>query len=186
MIVEDAEFKNRLTTVLSIINGKLLILNNSSTEGRFVKFNTDIENTHASDEDKQKEKDHSLIQILNLLERIVTHCPTSLNEPKHINVYDEIAQQCQILLAYPHTWVRLKAAKILNQLFLHIDPSELSDILNGNKESDRGFIYYETESAMRSLILDLCAQYSIGVTKEIADEVSTVFKHNMSITGLSR
>lgn len=171
--VEGEEFKNRLNSVLSLVNGKILLLSNDTTEGRFVKINLE-QTDDKTDEEKQKEKDHSLIQVLNLVENITVHCVSSLNNKKHAHDYDEIGQQCKVLLAYPHTWVRLKAAKILGQLLSVVDFEELDNIVKGKVETERGFIYDDTENFMRSLVLDLCAQYTTGASKDMVDQVTAV------------
>lgn len=164
--VEKDEFQNRLNNVLSLVSGKILLLNNDIAEGRFVKIKLD--HGEKSDEEKQKEKDHSLIQILNLIDKITTHCSDSIKNKKFVSDFDEIAQQCQVLLAYPHAWVRLRAAKILGTILSHVNTEELNV---EEKEGDRGFIYYDTENSLRSLILDLCAQYTPNVSKDMADQV---------------
>lgn len=168
--VEVDEFKNRLESVLSLVSGKILLLSNDITEGRFVKIKLD-QADDKTDEEKQKEKDHSLIQMLNLLDKITVHCASSLKNKKYESDYDEIAQQCQALLAYPHAWVRLKAAKILGAILSVVDAEELDAVIKKG-QNDRGFIYYDTEETFRSLVLDLCAQYTTSVTKEMADQVS--------------
>lgn len=85
--------------------------------------------------------------------------------------YDEIGQQCKALLAYPHAWVRLKSVKILGQLLSVVDAEELDGIVKKTVESDRGFIYDDPEDVLRSLILDLCAQYTTGASKDIVQQV---------------
>lgn len=168
--VEQGDFKNRLNTVLSLVSGKILLLSNDITEGRFVKIKLE-QSEDKTDEDKQKEKDHSLIQILNLIEKITFHCASSLTNKKFVNEFDEIAQQCKALLAYPHSWVRLKSAKILGQLLSVVDAEELDAVVKKKVESDRGFIYDDTENVLRSLVLDLCAQYTTGAAKEMVEQV---------------
>lgn len=127
-----------------------------------------------TDEEKQKEKDHSLIQILNLIDRITVNCASSLKDKKFVSDFDDIAQQCQALLAYPHSWVRLRAAKILGAILSSVNVEELDALVRKKVESERGFIYYDTEVTLRSLVLDLCAQYTPSVTKEMAEEVCIV------------
>ncbi|CAH0579423.1 unnamed protein product [Chrysodeixis includens] len=171
--VEQDNFKSRLDTILSLVSGKILLLSNDITEGRFVKIKLD-QSDEKTDEDKQKEKDHSLIQILNLIERITFHCAPSLKNKKFEQEYDEIAMQCKALLAYPHAWVRLKSAKILGQLLSAVDVQELDGIVKKTVESERGFIYDDTEDVLRSLVLDLCAQYTTSAAKEMVDQVTEV------------
>lgn len=124
-----------------------------------------------TDEEKQKEKDHSLIQILNLIDKITVHCAASLKDKKFVSDFDDVAQQCQALLAYPHAWVRLRSAKILGAILSAVDGEELDAVVKKKVESERGFIYYDTEDTLRSVILDLCAQYTPSVSKDMADEV---------------
>ncbi|XP_059048570.1 small subunit processome component 20 homolog [Achroia grisella] len=171
--VEQKEFKNRLDPILSIIGSKILLLSNDVTEGRFVKLRLE-ESEDKTDEDKLKERDHSLIQIMNLIDAITIHCESSMKSKKHMYDFDELAQQCQALLAYPHAWVRLKAAKILGAIISSVDPGELDMIVKGKVESERGFIYYDTEDAIRSIVLDLCAQYTPNVTEEMSEQVTAV------------
>ncbi|CAG4990641.1 unnamed protein product [Colias eurytheme] len=166
--VEQENFKTRIETLLPVLSGKILLLSNDITEGRFVKIRLD--DTEKSDEDKQKEKDHSLIQILNLIDAIATHCVATLKNKNYNSDYDDIGQHCQALLAYPHAWVRLRAAKILGHILNSVNVEDLEN----KGETDRGFIYYDTEDALRSLVLDLCAQYTPNVGKDMADQVTEV------------
>ncbi|XP_050560675.1 small subunit processome component 20 homolog [Spodoptera frugiperda] len=171
--VEQEDFKSRLNTILSFVSGKILLLSNDISEGRFVKITLE-QSDDKTDEDKQKEKDHSLIQILNLIEKITLHCASSLTDKKYVQEFDEIGQHCKALLAYPHAWVRLKSAHILGQLLSVVDAEELDNIVKKKVECDRGFIYDETEDVLRSLVLDLCAQYTTGASKEMVEQVTAV------------
>ncbi|XP_028163642.1 small subunit processome component 20 homolog [Ostrinia furnacalis] len=183
--VEGDDFKSRLSTVLSLVSSKILLLSNDITEGRFVKLRLE-QSDDKTDEEKQKEKDHSLIQILNLIDRITTNCSNSIKDKKFISDFDDLAQQCQALLGYPHAWVRLRAAKILGTILCAVNVEELDLVVQKKAESERGFIYYDTEVSLRSLVLDLCAQFTPSVTKEMAEEVTSVLfqilklVHNMS------
>ncbi|KAL4717980.1 hypothetical protein ACJJTC_013019 [Scirpophaga incertulas] len=171
--IESEEFKSRLKNLLSMICGKILLLSNDITEGRFVKLR--IEHSEdKSEEEKQNERDHSLIQILNLIDRITVLCPSSLKDKKLLSDFDDIAQHCQALLAYPHAWVRLGAAKILGAILSFVDSAELDMVVRRELETDRGFIYYNTEDTLRSLVLDLCAQYTPMVTSDMAEQVTAV------------
>ncbi|KAM3959212.1 small subunit processome component 20 homolog [Aphomia sociella] len=171
--VEQSEFKSRLDSVLSIVSSKILLLSNDIIEGRFVKLR--IEDTeNKTDEEKQKEKDHSLIQIMNLIERITVHCESSMKNKKFHSDFDDLAQQCQALLAYPHSWVRLKAAKVLGAVISIVDSEELDMIVKKKVETERGFIYYSTVDTIKSLVLDLCAQYTPNVSKEMTEQVTAV------------
>ncbi|XP_053608053.1 small subunit processome component 20 homolog [Plodia interpunctella] len=171
--VETDDFKNRLDTLLPTISGKILLLGNDITEGRFVKLQIE-QSDDKTDEEKQKEKDHSLIQILNLIDKIAVNCPSTLKNNNFSSDYDDIAQQCQVLLAYPHAWVRLRAAKILGAVISVIDPGDLDVVVRKKVDSDRGFVYYDTEDKIRSLVLDLCAQYTPAISQEMAEQVTTV------------
>lgn len=168
--VEEEEFKNRLDSVLPLVCSKILLLSSDITEGRFVKIKLD-QGDEKTDDEKQKEKDHSLIQTLNFVEKIVIHCESSLKNNKYVDEFDGIAQQCQVLLAYPHLWVRLKAAKIIGSVLSAIDVKELDVVVKQKIDSDRGFIYYQTEGTLKSIVLDLCAQFTPSVTKEMAEQV---------------
>lgn len=171
--VEEEEFKNRLNTILSLTSGKILLLSNDITEGRFVRIKLNY--ADKTDEDKQNQKDHSLIQILNLIDNITVHCPNSLRNRLYVQDYDEIGTHCKVLLAYPHSWVRLIAAKIIGQLLQAIDIEELDGVLNKKVESERGFIYDDTEETIRSLVLDLYAQYTTSASKDMVEQVTTTF-----------
>lgn len=171
--VEEEEFKNRLNTILSLTSGKILLLSNDITEGRFVRIKLNY--ADKTDEDKQNQKDHSLIQILNLIDNITVHCPNSLRNSLYVQDYDEIGTHCKVLLAYPHSWVRLIAAKIIGQLLQAIDIEELDGVLNKKVESERGFIYDDTEETIRSLVLDLYAQYTTSASKDMVEQVTTTF-----------
>ncbi|KAJ2937884.1 hypothetical protein O0L34_g18707 [Tuta absoluta] len=178
--VEQEDFKTRLDSILPLLSGKILLLSNDITEGRFVKIKLDLDDDK-TDEEKQKEKDHSLIQMLNLIDKITVHCSPSLKNNKYASDYEEIAQHCHALLAYPHAWVRLKSAKIIGTLLTAVDVEELDRIVKDKAETDRGFIYYDTENALRSLILDLCAQYTPGVSKEMAEQATAVLYQILSL-----
>ncbi|CAB3248283.1 unnamed protein product [Arctia plantaginis] len=171
--VEKEDFKNRLNTILSLVSGKILLLSNDITEGRFVRIKLD-HTEDKTDEEKQNEKDHSLIQILNLIDNITVYCPSSLKNKLYVQDYDEIGTHCKALLAYPHSWVRLRAAKILGQLLQAVDIEELDGVINKKVETERGFIYDDTEETLRSLVLDLCAQYTTGASKDIVDQATAV------------
>lgn len=97
-----------------------------------------------------------------------------MTNKKYVSDYDEIAQQCQALLAYPHAWVRLRAAKIIGQMLSVVDGQEL-DAMVKSKDHERGFIYCDTVDRLRSLVLDLCAQYTPTVTKDMAEQVSLYY-----------
>lgn len=125
-----------------------------------------------SDEEKQNEKDHSLIQILNLIEKITIHCASSLTNKAYYSDYDELAQYCQALLAYPHSWVRLKAASVIGRILSVVDVEELDCIVKKKVESERGFVYCDTEDCLRSLVLDLSAQFTPTVSKDMAEQVT--------------
>lgn len=168
--VEKTHFQNRLNVILPIINDKLLTFTNDGIVGRFVK----LQSEEVAHEPDSQERDHCLIQLLNLTEKISIHCSASMNNKKFVNEFDDIGQQCQALLAYPHAWVRLRCAKIFNQILLRIDVNHLDSVLRNTIECERGFLYYDTENTLRSLILDLCAQYTPGIGKDMADEITAV------------
>ncbi|XP_026487160.2 small subunit processome component 20 homolog [Vanessa tameamea] len=170
--VEEDKFQSRLDSILSSVNGKIHLLSNAVTEGRFVKVKLD-EGHDKTDEEKQNERDHSLIQMLNLIDKITINCSTSLKNKKYMSDFDDVAQQCQVLLAYPHSWVRLKAVKILGTILSAIDVEELNG-LSKEVECERGFIFDDTENCLRSLVLDLCAQYTPNVSQDMADQVTDV------------
>ncbi|CAH2980138.1 unnamed protein product [Chilo suppressalis] len=177
--VEKDEFQQRISKVLTTISNKILLLSNDITAGRFVKIQT--ESDSMTDEEKQQEKDHCLIQLLNLIDKITVHCPTSLGNHKYFEDYDSIGQQCQVLLAYPHAWVRLRAAKILDALLSAVDPVELEKVASKTLDSERGFLYCDTEATFRSLVLDLCAQFTPSVTKNMVDQVTSVLFQIMKL-----
>ncbi|OWR44952.1 hypothetical protein KGM_210874 [Danaus plexippus plexippus] len=165
--VEREKFENRLA-ILSLLSGKILLLSNDITEGRFVSIKLNY-GDNKSEEEKQKEKDHSLIQILNLIDQITIHCPSSLTNNKYTDDYSEVAQHCKALLAYPHVWVRLKSAKILGTYLSVVKPEDLNE-----PNPDKGFLYDDTENDFRSLILDLCAQYIPNMSMEMAEQITAV------------
>ncbi|GBP37217.1 Small subunit processome component 20 homolog [Eumeta japonica] len=172
VMVEKEDFEKRLHIILPILTGKLILLSDDITDGRFVKLKLE-QDSSKTDEEKQKEKDHSLIQLLNLIVNITTHCPACFANDKYLE-FDEIGQHCQILLGYPHLWVRLKSAKVLYQILSNVNSKELDEIMSGRKETERGFIYYDTENALKSLILDLSAQFTADMTKDMAEQITEV------------
>lgn len=160
----------RAPTCMNIVSTFIIVLSKQGQYNIQSKRYLD-QSEDKTDDEKQKEKDHSLIQVLNLIDKITIHCASTLKNKNYVSDYDEICQHCQALLAYPHAWVRLKAVGILGKILAAVNSEELDSIVKNEIESDRGFIYHETEVAFRSLVLDLCAQYTPTVSQDMAEQV---------------
>lgn len=101
-----------------------------------------------------------------------------LNNEELSATVDELAYECQRLLAHDHLWVRCNAAKLLALIIGNYD-FELVGYNMLNKEhkcSKLDFIYANPEADIKSLVLDLCAQMVPGDTNPVMiEEMSKIF-----------
>lgn len=181
IVVEKHRFKDRIEKVLPPLIGTLSVTNYKGP-GQFVKVaiandSEDDDNDELKLEQKQRAKDHQLIQALNTLLKIFETYPTVMEQQFHQYV-DELAYESQKLLAYEHVWVRQNAAKVLDIILARIDVETIQSILlNGQKKegehiNQMDFIYSNPRQQLKSLCLDLCAQMIPEVTDaEMAEQV---------------
>lgn len=135
--------------------GKFVLLKPESDE------NNDIE--------KELVKDHHLFQVLHMLEKLCSFCPSFLKQTKAI---EELATHVQTLLAHPHEWVRLSAAEFLGFVLASMDVDHLSQLLLENKSDEVGYLCSNPVEGIRSLTLDLCGQlHPDGVKAALAEQV---------------
>lgn len=149
------------------------------------------------DELAQRAEDHQLIQVLNTLLKIFDTFPAVLERDYHQYV-DELAYEAQRLLAYEHVWVRLSAARALDNILARLDVDRVRDLLrNGlttqtedaemeeDSETNRmAFIYSDPRQQLKSLCLDLCAQLLPDATDD--EMAAQVTKNLLYIANLIR
>ncbi|XP_017079026.1 small subunit processome component 20 homolog [Drosophila eugracilis] len=129
----------------------------------------------------QRRADHQLIQLQYCLLKIFEHCgETLLSNPELSDTIDELAYGSQRLLGHDHNWVRCNAAKILTHILAHFDYAYVGQQLSGIKKEEGTektlyFIYAQPADDIKSLVLDLCAQFTPGETvQEMIDELSKI------------
>lgn len=171
--VEKELFQSKLPKLVPLINTQFIPYNDS-TVGKFVLVSKQEEEYDQNDvHDKVRARDHQIIQALKMVVNICENCPGFLKTTKY-NVYiDEIALQCQKLLAYPHAWVRFESAKFLEYVLASLRVKDIqASLINGEMNFDRGFLCYNTHDSLKSLILDMCAQMAPGdISAEFAEQI---------------
>lgn len=134
--------------------------------------NDDKQNDH---EEVQRMLDHQIIQLQNTLHKIYeTYDHVIADYPQYT---DELAYESQKLLAHEHTWVRLNALRMLQNIIQSIDVEQVHNIFitDKRKQIQLNFIYSNPEQELKSLTLDLCAQLIPEQTSsELATEVTTI------------
>lgn len=196
--VEKLKFEKRLEKLMPILVGTLNGSGGGGNKkngkpGQFVRLmnNTDdddlIKNDNLNIDDetierrltqRQRVRDHQLIQCMNTLLRIMElYWPTLVD--KSSQYIDELSYEMQKLLAYEHVWVRLNSAKMIDIILSHVDVDVLrtnlltdsTDNLNENSMTIE-YLYGNTKSELKSLCLDLCAQMIPDETEsDMADQV---------------
>ncbi|CAD7076634.1 unnamed protein product [Hermetia illucens] len=176
--VEKAELLPKAMILLPVL-GNHLELSSPNTAGKFVKTSigadTDLDESqqNGNDQATQRAVDHAIIQIQNCMIKIFTNCMEILTENSMINTLDDIAYECQRLLAYDHEWVRLNSVKILNYILPTCSVSFPNSESETPEDTSRHFICSDPPNELRSLTLDLCAQMVPGeVNAEFANEIS--------------
>lgn len=174
--VEKESFQSRLSKLLPLIEEQFTN-SNSETAGKFVLLS---KNDEEFDQDKEnvvdakvQAKDHQTIQTLKMLVNMCENCPGFLKSPKYNAYVDEIAQQAQKLLAYPHAWARFESAKILEHVLSSLKVSDIQkSFVNDGMDFERGFLYYNTHDSLKSLILDMCVQMIPGeISSDFAEQI---------------
>lgn len=162
--VEKHNFKSRLETLLPELTVQLY--EEDPNAGRGVRIKAQDKNDMLGDS-----RDNSFIQILNLINKTCEICPAILTDNKYVKYTDEIAVNCQTLLAHSHAWVRYNAAVFLVSFFKSLKLDDFALIVKGEKETER--IIAHTVDSLKSLTLDLCSQFIPGVvTPDMAEVVS--------------
>ncbi|KAK9881414.1 hypothetical protein WA026_016304 [Henosepilachna vigintioctopunctata] len=159
--VEKTSFDTRLPIVIPEIMRQFSL---NDYAGKFVKINKYEENYS---EEKIRIKDHHYFQVLQLLLKICTHCPTFLKQKDNVN---NLASHCQSLLNYPHDWVRLSACQFLGFVLSSTDIDHLSNLLLNNEKDDSGYLSTDPANSLKSLVLDLCDQLQPENLKSVLAE----------------
>jgi len=86
------------------------------------------------------------------------------------------AENAQSLLAHPHEWVRLAAARLLGHIFCSLNVNKVAAAVASRHHSvsrnECGYFYRESKQRLKSLVLDLCAQLQPReVTAELVEQV---------------
>lgn len=181
---EKQKFVAKVPRVLPILVEQIF----SSAPGRFVRIADDEDED--TDKDDSREKDHEIIQVQNCILRILEVFPISTlysdNESLH-SVFNSLAFHSQKLLAYDHQWVRINAISQLIKIMEIYDSDEVALLLLGRNRFDGGdlqFIKYDPEESLKSLVLDLCAQFIPGETNEaMMEKIMQLFLFIANIFG---
>ncbi|XP_017786283.1 PREDICTED: small subunit processome component 20 homolog [Nicrophorus vespilloides] len=167
IIVEKASFEDRLPNLIPLVILQFGPINEGP--GKCVLLSKD-EEIIETDDKQDKNKDHHLYQVLQMILKLCTNCPNFLKDSRTI---ENLAVHAQSLLAYDHEWVRLGAAQFLGFIFSTIDIEKLSKLLmNNEKLEGAGFLYSDPHGAIKSLTLDFCAQLQPNAIKcNLAEQV---------------
>lgn len=161
--VEKSSFESRLKILQPIILKQFGLDN---TPGKFVKVKKDEKK---DDDEQERVKDHHLFQVLQLLLKLCTNCPSFLNNRDLIS---DLAVHIQSLLSYPHEWIRLSSAQFLGYVLSTIDIELLAKLLQSQDSTESGYLYSNPENWLKSLSLDLCAQLQPGgIKSDLAEQV---------------
>lgn len=181
--VEKSKFVKRIERVLPLLIATLPLSKNKGP-GQYVRLpNADSDNDLDDETDetklemkqnqKQRCKDHQIIQVTNTILKILENYQSKVSS--FSECINQLAYESQKMLAYEHVWVRINAAKILGFILSQIDVERLK--LSFSSESmgegdDIRFLYNNPSSELKSLCLDLSAQLVPDATDEdMADEV---------------
>lgn len=172
---EKTKFAQRAPKVLPILVEQI----SSSVPGTFVQI---AKNDSDSEEDEPKENDHEIIQVQNCLLKIFNECSISslyCDYKSLHDVFNSLAFHSQRLLSNDHQWVRINAISMLIKMMELYDSESVARLLLGQSQFDGDelqFINSDPEESMKSLILDLCAQFIPGETNEtVIDKIMQMF-----------
>ncbi|KYN05358.1 Small subunit processome component 20 like protein [Cyphomyrmex costatus] len=174
--VEKNDFDARLPQVLPLLLKQFHTNISTSDNAKFEKH-MELDNTTQLQKDsnlnEERTKDHHLIQVLELLLKIAQNT-SFLTDKKYKDFIDCFAEYSQSLLAHPHLWVRLAAAKMIGCILTTLDVDKIVELIN-NPDSDKvyeGYMYSKPVETVKSLILDLVAQLYPEMTfEQLADQV---------------
>ncbi|KAG8231817.1 hypothetical protein J437_LFUL012311 [Ladona fulva] len=136
----------------------------------------------------ERSRDHQLFQMLQLVLKIMMSCLEVLSSSKWGTYVNEIAVHCQLLLAYPHEWVRLASSQVLGSIFGSVEASKVAlalkkeDKIKKEKLKKKAnslennnclpFLFTGVKRRLKSLILDLTGQLECnGIGPQLADQV---------------
>ncbi|XP_067207673.1 small subunit processome component 20 homolog isoform X2 [Linepithema humile] len=178
VIVEKDEFDSRLDKVLPLLlkqfHANFSISENTNYE-KFIKSNdSNYLPKNSNLKDPERMKDHHLYQVLQLLLKISAHCPSFLTSEQYKDSISSFAEYSQSLLAHPHVWVRLAAAQLIGFILAALDIDKVVELLNNpeNNTVQEGYMYSKPANTLRSLILDLVAQFYPDMTLDgLGDQV---------------
>ncbi|XP_022902088.2 small subunit processome component 20 homolog [Onthophagus taurus] len=163
--IEKAQFESRLDALLPLVITQFES-NSTSSAGRFVKLKKETEDN--DEEESERLQDHFLFQLLQMLLKICNNCPGFF---KRLDDIENISNHVQVLLAYPHEWVRLASAQFLGFVLNSIEVDKLSLLMIENKTSP-GYLYSDPINCLKSLTLDLCDQLQPNSIKnDLAEQV---------------
>ncbi|XP_031621023.1 small subunit processome component 20 homolog [Contarinia nasturtii] len=181
--VEKQGFSTRLEKILPVLVTTLF----TSSVGKFVsnrnfkyidKDGSEDDEEEDDHEENQRMLDHSTIQLQNTLLKIYETFDNVIIDFSQYT--DELAYESQKLLAHEHTWVRLNALKMLQNIIQGIQVEQVFNGVRGKNQLN--FIYANPEQELKSLTLDLCAQLIPDQTDiEMANEVTTILLHIANI-----
>lgn len=163
--VEKSSFETRIPTLLPLVMTQFGMGKEDNKPGRFVKLQHHEEEEN---EEKERAKDHQLFQAIQMCLKLCAYCPTFLKQGKQI---EKIGNYMQTLLCYPHEWVRMAAAQFLGYIFTTVDIDKVSKLIQ-NDEDKPGFLYSDSQLAVKTLALDLSDQLQPGTIKsEFAEQI---------------
>lgn len=158
--VERDTFTSRLNQTVPILLKQFTPHTSNNAPGRFVRLNT-------SDLDDSQFDDHHLVQVLFVLLKLCTTCPTFFQHPQ----LEELATYAQSLLSHPHQWVRLSATQFIGHVLKTLDTKKLIEFYK-LRESGDGYLLSDPRINVKGLILDLAAQLQVdNVNEKLVAEV---------------
>lgn len=160
--MEKSHFESRLQILQPVILRQFGLEN---TPGKFVKLKKDEKN---KDDENERVKDHHLFQILQLLLKLSVRSPSFL---KNTDLISDLAVHVQTLLSYPHEWVRLSSCQFLGYVLSTIDIDRVAKLLQTNDHEEKGYVYNNPETSLKSLSLDLCSQIKPGAKSDLSEQV---------------
>lgn len=172
---EKTKFAQRVPKVLPILVEQI----SSSAPGRFVQI---AKEDSDNEDDESKGNDHEIIQVQNCILKIFTECSISsiYSDYKELhNVLNSLAFHSQRLLSNDHQWVRINAISVLINMMELYDSEMVARLLLGQNQFSGGdleFINSDPEESLKSLVLDLCAQFIPGETNEtVIEKIMQIF-----------
>lgn len=165
--VEKASFETRIPILMPLIHQQFEEADR--VPGQFVLLKKSMKEDENHNEEKERVKDHHLFQVLQMLLKLSAQCPAFLKKTSDI---ESLAINAQMLLTYPHEWVRLAAAQFIGFVLSLTDIDHMAKLLTENKCEDSGYLLNNPTEGLKSLTLDLCGQLQPeGVKADLAEQV---------------